>query len=320
MNPLISVIVPIYKVEPYLSKCIDSIRNSTLQDMEIILVDDGSPDRCGQICDEYAAIDSRIRVIHKENGGLSSARNAGLDIARGELIGFVDSDDWIEPDMYEFLYNNLVKEDADISVCGILNHRGKSVNPLGDPSISAVASGHDAMQIYLMNGTIGNATWNKLYRRKMYSQVRFPVGRIFEDGFIMPSLIDSASRVVYDLTPKYHYLRRADSLSAQYYRPELRDYVDVFAHIYSYVRERYPDLSEQARAYYVWAHFYVLDAMILHDGPVDLQDKKKYIHYLRKNVSAVLRHPVLTKARKISMLALCIHESLYEAIIKWQHR
>ena len=320
MTPLISVIVPIYNVEPYLSKCIDSIRNSTLQDMEIILVDDGSPDRCGQICDEYAAIDSRIRVIHKENGGISSARNVGLDIARGELIGFVDSDDWIEPDMYEFQYKNLMKEDADISVCGVYEQRGNTESALGDTSLYAVVSGHDAIQIYLKDIVLGNATWNKLYRRKMFSQVRFPVGRIFEDSFIMPGLIDSASRVVYDLTPKYHYLRRAGSLSAQHYRPELRDYVDAFKTIYSYVGQRYPDLTDQAKARYIWAHFYVLDAMILHDGPVDLEDKKRCIHYLRKNVVGVLRHPVLTKARKISMLALCIHESLYEAIIKWQHR
>lgn len=113
-KPKISIIVPVYKAEPYLRKCIDSILNQTFKDFELILVDDGSPDRCGEICDEYALKDSRIKIIHKENSGRSSARNVGLDIAQGEYIGFVDSDDWIEPDMYEVLYSKAKIESADI--------------------------------------------------------------------------------------------------------------------------------------------------------------------------------------------------------------
>ncbi len=115
----ISIIVPVYKVEPYLRKCVDSILAQTFTDFEVILVDDGSPDNSGKICDEYASKDSRVRVIHKENGGLSSARNAGIDVARGKYLGFVDSDDYIEKDMYELLYDNIVKEQADLSICGI---------------------------------------------------------------------------------------------------------------------------------------------------------------------------------------------------------
>lgn len=109
MNPLISVIVPVYRVEPFLPRCLDSLRNQTYRNLEILLVDDGSPDNCGKICDEYAEKDHRFRVIHKENGGLSSARNAGLDAATGEFIGFVDSDDWIAPQMYETLLSALIK-------------------------------------------------------------------------------------------------------------------------------------------------------------------------------------------------------------------
>lgn len=111
----ISIIVPVYKVEPYLRKCVDSILAQTFTDFEVILVDDGSPDNSGKICDEYASKDSRVRVIHKKNGGLSSARNAGIDVARGKYLGFVDSDDYIEKDMYELLYDNIVKEQADRS-------------------------------------------------------------------------------------------------------------------------------------------------------------------------------------------------------------
>ena len=114
-NPKISVIVPVYKVEKYLDKCVESIVNQTYKNLEIILVDDGSPDNCPAMCDEWAEKDERIRVIHKENGGLADARNAGMDIATGDYIGFVDSDDWIEPNMYEVLLKNALKYDADIS-------------------------------------------------------------------------------------------------------------------------------------------------------------------------------------------------------------
>lgn len=123
----ISIIVPVYKVEPYLRKCVDSILAQTFTDFEVILVDDGSPDNSGKICDEYASKDSRVRVIHKKNGGLSSARNAGIDVARGKYLGFVDSDDYIEKDMYELLYDNIVKEQADLSICGIYDvYEGKN--------------------------------------------------------------------------------------------------------------------------------------------------------------------------------------------------
>ena len=118
-DPLISVIVPVYKAEPYLDKCVNSIRNQTYKNLEIILVNDGSPDRCGEMCDAYAKADSRIRVFHKENGGQSSARNLGLDHMTGEYVGFVDSDDWIEPDMYQRLYDRMVETESQISVCGL---------------------------------------------------------------------------------------------------------------------------------------------------------------------------------------------------------
>lgn len=123
-QPLISVIVPIYKAEKYLSVCVESILKQTYRNLEIILVDDASPDMCPQICDEYAANDDRIIVIHKDNGGVAEARNAGLRAARGELIGFVDADDWLAPEMYAILYDNMLKEDADISAGGIIDCTG----------------------------------------------------------------------------------------------------------------------------------------------------------------------------------------------------
>ncbi|HDT8053597.1 TPA: glycosyltransferase, partial [Enterococcus faecalis] len=124
--PKISIIVPVYNVEKYLEKCVRSILAQTFTDFELILVDDGSPDSSGAMCDQFAEQDQRVKVIHKENGGLSDARNAGIEIATGEYLGFVDSDDYIADDMYELLYTNIVKEDADLSICGIYDvYEGK---------------------------------------------------------------------------------------------------------------------------------------------------------------------------------------------------
>lgn len=121
---LLSVIVPVYKVEPYLRRCVDSIRNQTYKNLQIILVDDGSPDRCGEICDAYAEIDERIIAVHQKNRGLSGARNTGLRYAKGEYVAFVDSDDWIAPTMYETLVRMIEKNDLDIARCGIIETDG----------------------------------------------------------------------------------------------------------------------------------------------------------------------------------------------------
>ena len=315
MKPIISVIIPVYKVEPYLRKCVDSVCNQTFRDLEIILVDDGSPDNCGKICDEYAAKDNRIVVIHKENGGISSARNAGIDIAQGEFLGFVDSDDWIEPDMYEFLYNNLIQEDADISVCGGYEHRDDRITDLIDPSIRAVASGHDAVDLFLPMETAGNASWNKLFRRHMFSQIRFPEGKLWEDSFIMVRLIDSANKVVFDMQQKHNYLRRAGSITMSGYRPGLRDYTQSQAFIYNYTREKYPDLTVKAISSSVQAHLFVLNLMLVTSKKVDKDFKKEVIGFLRENRKVILQSAQFSKKRKMMIRLLCTSEWLYRIVV-----
>ena len=149
----ISIIVPVYKVEKYLKKCVDSILAQTFTDFELILVDDGSPDDSGKICEEYAEKDARVRVLHKENGGLSSARNAGIEVAKGKYLGFIDSDDYIAEDMYELLYNTIIKEDADLSICGIYDvYEGKA--PIVKPTIEKVVSAEEALLLILQGNII----------------------------------------------------------------------------------------------------------------------------------------------------------------------
>lgn len=181
---LISIVVPVYKVEPYLDKCISSIVNQTYKNLEIILVDDGSPDNCPAMCDAWAEKDNRIRVIHKPNGGLSDARNAGMSVATGELMAFVDSDDWIAPDMYEKLYHRLTEDGSDIAACGVQMVWEDNTPPrmLTRPG-SRTLNRDEAMQAIIEESCLKQPVWYKLYKSKLVRDIRFPVGKYHEDVF-----------------------------------------------------------------------------------------------------------------------------------------
>lgn len=197
---LISVIVPIYNVEKYLRKCIDSILNQTYSNLEIILVDDGSPDGCSKICDEYALKDKRIIVIHKINGGLSSARNAGLDIAKGDYIAFVDSDDWIEPNMYEEMLSFMQSEQLDLVECGI-NLISDSKQKLFKQQPNIIITGKEALRKHLDPYGKSNqmlprvAVWSKLFKRSFWTQNRFPEGQIHEDYLLTCKALYESKKV-----------------------------------------------------------------------------------------------------------------------------
>jgi glycosyltransferase involved in cell wall biosynthesis len=201
--PLISVIVPIYNVETYLEKCLNSIINQTYKNLEIILVDDGSPDNCGKICDEYALKEKRIKVIHKPNGGLSDARNAGLDIAKGEYIAFVDSDDYIAENMYEDLLCIAQKEAADIVTCAIYieNNKGIKVSYVEGMDNLDI----DEVRYLVLMDKYSNCACGKLYKADLFKDLRFFVGVYSEDLFIMPTLFCKAKKAIFTKIPYYYY-------------------------------------------------------------------------------------------------------------------
>lgn len=222
---MISVIVPIYKVELYMRKCIQSVLNQTYRNIEILLVDDGSPDHCGEICDEYARNDPRIRVFHISHQGLSVARNIGINEARGEYIGFVDSDDWIEPDMFEILLNALEDQQADVCTCGFWICEGNKELPR--VFTRRTYTNTEAM-VCLYNWDIDSAVWNKLYRRKIFKDNIFPEGKYYEDIATQHYLISRASKVVVIDSLLYHYQKRNDSITKSLTVQNLIDYVDAF--------------------------------------------------------------------------------------------
>lgn len=204
-EPAISVIVPVYKAEKYLHRCVDSLLVQTFQDYEILLVDDGSPDRSGEICDEYAKKDSRVRVFHKENGGVSSARQCGMDNARGEYTIHADPDDWVEPEMLEELYKKAKEEDADMVICDyFVNYRRKQIYKQQKP----VSLDHDAIMRQLLLQQLHGACWNKLVRRQSIvdTGVSFPLNMtIWEDLFVVCSLLMHNLKISYLPIAFYHY-------------------------------------------------------------------------------------------------------------------
>lgn len=221
--PEISVIVPIYKVEAYLRRCVDSILAQTFTDYELWLVDDGSPDKCGEICDEYAKRDARIRVIHKPNGGLSDARNAALDQATGNYISFVDSDDWVTPDFLESLYHALVDNRADLAVCNIIKAiDGKElINDYKPAEKETVVTG-DAMFDTLYRPS----ACNKLYPARIFKSLRYPKGRLYEDLFIYHDILAQVKKLIYTGKDSYNYFVRNDSIMHAEYRLKCTDIID----------------------------------------------------------------------------------------------
>ncbi len=207
-SPKISIIVPVYKVEQYLGRCLDSIAAQTFTDWECILIDDGSPDKSGDICDEYAERDSRFRVIHQKNAGVSAARNAGLDVARGEWIGFVDSDDWIETKMYEYLFNNAVKTEADCIICGFFGQSKSNFKKL--------CRTEKALKLLFARKGFGGFSVLRLIDAEKVKTVRFDVNVSYmEDVKFFYDAFRNCSFIYWDNEPLYHYEQRLDSVTNQ---------------------------------------------------------------------------------------------------------
>lgn len=252
---LVSVIVPVYNTEKYLRQCINSIIDQTYRKLEIILVDDGSTDRSGSICEEYAKQDSRIKVIHQKNGGLSAARNAALDVAAGEYIGFVDSDDYILPGMYENMVHCIEKQEADICVCMYryededgrrrLSKSDAAINFYGKKTAEEFA-------VCLYAGGYLNlvaiSVWNKLYRRHVFAEERF-LGRYAEDDEIFGRIYSKPYSVYVMEQMYYMYVRHENSLVTRKFSPHRYEYLDAMEHRCCQFKNNSLMLNETMRRY-----------------------------------------------------------------------
>lgn len=212
---LISVIVPIYKVEKYLDRCVSSIVSQTYSNLEIILVDDGSPDNCPLICDEWQKKDNRIKVFHKKNGGLSDARNCGIDNSNGDYVVFVDSDDYIAKNMIEVLYTTLMEDKTDIAICDYYISELDKNSPHKFSNKKFIVKDKKFDYLYNEYGCVTVVAWNKIYKKSIFENIRYPYGKVHEDEFIICDVLKKANSVSYILEPLYYYVQRENSIMNQ---------------------------------------------------------------------------------------------------------
>jgi len=316
-NPLISVIVPVYKVEPYLRKCVDSIIAQTYANLEIILVDDGSPDNCGKICDEYAERDERVKVVHKENGGLSDARNAGLDIMQGEYVAFVDSDDFVSVNYVEHLYDLMVKYNAGISACNYLPIREdgmviKSKDSLVEDKLYAKEHFNEMFSdmLYEENNTIYDSVCFKLYKKALFTDIRFPKGKLFEDVRTVPQLLQKVEKVVFGKEKHYFYQIRQNSIITQKFSEKNYDFANAIEEMCQFISGNYADLEKPCARRCVSAQIRILRQLI-ETGNYDRKEANLLRKKILQNGKGLLFNGKVPKRDKFALFSLLFGVRLF---------
>lgn len=299
---LISVIVPVYQVENYLNQCIESIIEQTYTNLEIILIDDGSKDNCPQICDDWSIKDKRIKVIHKKNGGLSDARNVGLDIAKGKYIAFIDSDDWVDSRYIELLYNSLIKSEADISACSIQKvYDADSVDPYNlNPKLQLVTP-KEAIKDILYDRRFKTVAWNKLYSKEILSGERFIVGRIHEDEFFSYKVFDKAQKLVFVDASLYKYRQRSGSIMSSSSLKHL-DLLDAYLNRIKFLENNYTDLASKDKLNFCIACINFYKDFLKSDSDLKKIALNRIKNYRRKVKFSIKEFNVLSWKEKIYVI------------------
>ncbi len=298
IKPLITLVVPVYNVEEYLNECVDSVVNQTYSNLEIILVDDGSTDQSPVICDEYALKDNRIHVIHQHNGGLSAARNIGIENAHGEYISFLDSDDYLSPDAIESMYNTLIENDAQISAIGYQSFcNGIEIKEKRLPNELYKWSKVEVLDSFLFNGYLNPCACGKLFKMNLWNELRFPVGKLFEDQFTVYKVIDRCLNIVFQPEGKYHYRKRANSIGHSKFSKKTYDLYNAINEEYEYISSNYPyDCKNISVARITWEVVFV--NMMINSDFNDIEIRKKVQNYARLKLNDVFNCPFISSLRK----------------------
>lgn len=279
---LISIIVPVYNAGSSLDKCVNSILNQTYNELELILVNDGSTDNSKKICEEYVKKDKRVKLINKENGGPGSAKNAGIENAKGKYIGFVDSDDYIENDMYEILYNLCVENNADISMIAfnkVIN--GKIIKLKNFAGETIIYDKLQAMKKLLLDNEIKNYSWNKLFKKELFNDIEFSEKIYYEDIDATIKLFEKSERIAYKKVCKYNYVQRSDSIVNCKSYDKLKDFVIVTKERYNYLYEKYNELNEYNAIGFVANMVLVYKYAVVYDSKELFSDfEKNYNQFL----------------------------------------
>lgn len=320
-NELISIIVPVYNVEQYLEKCVDSIINQTYKNLEIILVDDGATDSSGKLCDELAKIDNRIKVYHKENGGLSDARNYGVERATGDYIGFVDSDDCIDSEMYEKLYEAIRKENVDVAECNLKIIYPDREELFTEQNYYNVCTKQEYLEEYLKIEKIFGSACVRLIKSDIAKKLKFPVGKLYEDTYYAYDLIEKVDRYVIMNNSYYNYLMRENSITNAKFNPRIFDLIEIVEKFHKTTYENYPDLKEAADCRKMYAYFSVLNSILLEDEFKNNSYYPKIINYFKGNYKTILKNKYINRNRKLSVILIKLNIDLYrKVLIKYKNK
>lgn len=300
MKTLVSIIVPVYNVKQYINQCLDSLINQSLNEIEIIIVNDGSTDGSGEICRQYEKKDQRVKLINKENGGLSDARNVGLKYAEAEYVGFIDSDDYVDINFYEELYKGIRQEKVDVAVARInkINEKKESLFQCGYEETRVIAN-HAAMKSMLTARGISNSVCNKLFRRVLFEKQQFPVGKLYEDEFVTYRIIDRCSHVYFTAETSYYYRVNQQGITHGAFSDKELDRIEASLIRLDYMKGAHPELVEDAKRYLMFDSLTALSKMDKYN--------RKYDNVLKKNIrfslAAYLRGRSSFGAKGFSVLA-----------------
>lgn len=321
-NGMVTVIIPVYNVEKYLHKCVSSVVSQTYPNLEIILVDDGSSDNSGRMCDEIAETDSRIRVIHQANMGLSGARNSALDIMSGDTVTFVDSDDTIDLHMIEYLVYDMERYDADIVECQFYDVFGDRVSAYDYLKETKVYNMEQALLVDLSSKGGSVAACGKLYKERIFKKHRFEVGRICEDSFAIIGSLRQAERIVIDHRPMYYYYHRNNSITTNGFSEKTLDEIKVAKLNLDTITKEFPKAIQGGIFRYDWSHLWVLDRILLEINWKDNQYLDEILRHVRKNLIRILKSPYFTRSRKIGALITSVSPRLYRKLVLhiWKRR
>lgn len=301
LNELISVVVPIYNVEQYLRKCIDSILNQTYKNIEIILIDDGSLDSCPKICDEYIDKDSRIRVFHKKNGGLSDARNYGIERAKGKYITFIDSDDYIETDYIEYLIELINKFNVKISACGHNICFARKIIKKSSHATKKISK-EEALEDILYDKEIDICSWGKLYDIELFNGIRFPKGKIFEDTATTYLLLDKCDFIAVGDSCKYNYVMRDNSITTKKFNIKKMQLIEMTEIMCDYLSNKYPNLTNACNRRLMWAYLSTYTKIVYTNKNEYKKEKKIIKNYIIRNRKNCLKDNKLSRRDNVSLI------------------
>lgn len=316
----IGIIVPVYNVELYLNRCMDSILKQTFEDFKVILIDDGSTDRSGKICDEYAEIDTRIQVVHKENSGVADTRNKGLEKVRTEYITFIDADDYVDSNYLETLYRLMMKYNGDlvISYHTVLREdegrKLKSKKRTDKISCGeAIVSKAEVYKAMLGNEGMITSVWGKLYHRNLFQTVRYPVGEIYEDMSVICEIVEKSRRIVATSYSGYYYIQRTGSIT--HGTPSLEHLILLRneEQLMRLIQDQYPEIGGTAKRHYFWSCFYLLHMFIFES------EYEPVIKELQNKIKAEWRFLIFGKETSLmergATVCLMMGQSFYKILV-----